>query len=31
MDGAMIDMSVCPECMEWCEVVDLGKEEDDDQ
>ena len=24
MTGAMIDISVCPDCKEWCEVVDLN-------
>jgi hypothetical protein len=28
MDGAMIDISVCPDCKEWCEVVDLNEDEE---
>ena len=27
MTGAMIDISVCPECKEWCEIVDLNDQE----
>ena len=28
MDGEMIDIGMCPECMEHCEAVDLNDDEE---
>ena len=28
MHGAMLDMEMCPDCYEHCEVIDLDEEEE---